>query len=333
VRYVIFGAGAIGGLVGARLHQSGHDVMLIARGAHYEKLASDGLTLATPNERETLRIPVAPTVEQAGLRDGDVLLLCTKSQQSWGALLEIRDAAAGTTGNAVPIVCLQNGVNNEPLALRLFPEVYGATVQVPAEHLEPGYIVGYLGKVSGRIDLGVYPNGVDARSAEVATALVGSRFESTSVPDVMRFKYAKLINNLGNGVQAICGVADPESNRRLGKLLAAEGREVLTAAGIEHTAEDVTDVPGRWERMGLGEVDGHAHQGGSTWQSVTRGTGNVETDYLNGEIVLLGRTLGIPTPYNALVQLLTRVTVTAGHTPGWRRADDLIAEADGRTRA
>jgi 2-dehydropantoate 2-reductase len=84
--------------------------------------------------------------------------------------------------------------------------------------------------------------------------------------------------------------------------------------------------------MGIGEVDGHGHQGGSTWQSVTRGTGNVETDYLNGEIVLLGRTLGISTPYNALVQLLTRVTVTGGHEPGWRSARELIAEADGRTR-
>jgi 2-dehydropantoate 2-reductase len=332
MRYVIFGAGAIGGLVGARLHQSGHDVMLVARGAHYEKMAADGLTLATPTERVTLTIPVVPTVAEAGLRDGDVVLLCTKSQQSSEALLSIRDAATGATGNAVPIVCLQNGVANEYLALRLFPEVYGGLVMVPAEHLEPGYIVGYLGKVSGQIDVGIYPSGADDRVREISAALAGSRFESEALADVMRHKYAKLISNLGNGVQAVCGNADPDGNGELRKLLSAEGRAVLTAAGIEHTVEEVADVAGRWERMGIGEVDGHAHQGGSTWQSVTRGTGNVETDYLNGEIVLLGRTLAIPTPYNALVQLLTRVTVTGGHEPGWRSAQELIAEADGRTR-
>jgi 2-dehydropantoate 2-reductase len=332
MRYVIFGAGAIGGLVGARLHQSGHDVMLVARGAHYEKIAADGLTFATPTERVTLAVPVVASVAEAGLRDGDVVLLCTKSQQSWDALLSIRDAAADATDNAVPIVCLQNGVANERLALRLFPEVYGALVMVPAEHLEPGYIVGYLGKLSGRIDVGIYPSGVDGRAQELSAALAAARFESEALVDVMRHKYAKLVSNLNNGVQAVCGIADPEGNSELGKLLAAEGRAVLTAAGIPHTVEDVANIAGRWERMGIGEVDGHGHQGGSTWQSVTRGTGNVETDYLNGEIVLLGRTLGIPTPYNALVQLLTRVTVTGGHEPGWRSARELIVEADGRTR-
>ena len=202
MRYVIFGAGAIGGLVGARLHQSGHDVMLVARGAHYEKMAADGLTFATPTERVTLAIPVVPNVAEAGLQDGDVLLLCTKSQHSWDALLSIRDASAGATGNAVPIVCLQNGVANERLALRLFPEVYGALVMVPAEHLEPGYIVGYLGKVSGRIDIGIYPSGLDGRAREISAALAASRFESEARADVMRHKYAKLVNNLNNGVQA-----------------------------------------------------------------------------------------------------------------------------------
>ena len=50
MRFVIFGAGAIGGVVGARLHQSGYDVALIARGAHYEAIRERGLTLETPAE-------------------------------------------------------------------------------------------------------------------------------------------------------------------------------------------------------------------------------------------------------------------------------------------
>jgi hypothetical protein len=48
---------------------------------------------------------------------------------------------------------------------------------------------------------------------------------------------------------------------------------------------------------------------------------------------LLGRTLRIPTPYNAMVQLLTQVTISTGREPGWRSAHELIAEADGRTSA
>ena len=49
-RYVIYGAGAIGGVVGARLHQSGHEVVLIARGAHLEAIQTHGLTLTTGGE-------------------------------------------------------------------------------------------------------------------------------------------------------------------------------------------------------------------------------------------------------------------------------------------
>ncbi len=59
MRYVIYGAGAIGGTIGARLAQHGHDVALIARGPHLEALRDDGLTLRTPDETVTQKIAVA----------------------------------------------------------------------------------------------------------------------------------------------------------------------------------------------------------------------------------------------------------------------------------
>ena len=57
VRFVVVGAGAIGGSVGARLFQSGFDVTLVARGAHGRALRS-GLVLEAPDETVTLPIPV-----------------------------------------------------------------------------------------------------------------------------------------------------------------------------------------------------------------------------------------------------------------------------------
>src|SRR5271155_1505479 len=112
MRYVIFGAGAVGGLVGARLHQSGHQVQLIARGAHHDAIERDGLTMLSPTERATFRIPVARDAASAELRPGDVILLCVKSQDTWGALLDIRDAAPRLE---LPIVCMQNGVASEQM--------------------------------------------------------------------------------------------------------------------------------------------------------------------------------------------------------------------------
>ena len=77
-----------------------------------------------------------------------------------------------------------------------------------------------------------------------------------------------------------------------GKVNAGELR--LEAARVELTATiNALDA-----RLTAGEARG----GGSSWQSLARGTGSIETDYLNGEIVLLGRELGIPVPANEVLQ-------------------------------
>jgi 2-dehydropantoate 2-reductase len=319
VRFVIIGAGAIGGVVGACLHRAGSDVMLIARGAHYDAIAADGLTLETPEERVTLPVAVAPTPQALEFGPDDVVLLAIKSQDTRDALEALRAAAPAST----PVVCLQNGVENERVALRTFERVYGAVVMAPTAHLEPGVVQAY-GTVSlGAIDVGHYPTGVDDLCAALCEALAGARFSSTPRAEIMRSKHAKLIANLANAVQAICG-----ANASADELIARvqdEGRAVLTAAGIEFVDDDVADLRGRWERWGVGEIDGRPRAGGSTWQSVVRGAASVETDFLNGEIVLRARQTGVPAPVNALLQNLAWETVRQRREPGWLSADAVLA--------
>ncbi|MYE23363.1 MAG: ketopantoate reductase family protein, partial [Gammaproteobacteria bacterium] len=56
MRFVIYGAGGIGGTIGARLHQAGFDVTLIARGAHFAAIAKDGLRFVSPSQDVRLEI-------------------------------------------------------------------------------------------------------------------------------------------------------------------------------------------------------------------------------------------------------------------------------------
>jgi 2-dehydropantoate 2-reductase len=74
----------------------------------------------------------------------------------------------------------------------------------------------------------------------------------------------------------------------------------------------------------VGEIGGRPRGGGSTWQSVVRGTGSIEVDYLNGEIVLQGRLLGVPTPVNALLVELAWQTVREGRQPGWLTPSEVL---------
>jgi 2-dehydropantoate 2-reductase len=322
-RYVVFGAGAVGGVVGARLSQAGHDVALIARGAHLEAIRSGGLRLVTPVEDVTLQIPAAADPAELSVgREGDVVLLAVKSQDTLGALDQLRAAGAGE----VPIVCLQNGVENERVAQRRFAEVYGGFVLAPTNHLEAGVVEATGAKLSGFIDIGRYPSGTDARSAQLAETLSGAQFGSRAVADVMRLKHAKLLLNLANVVGALFADA-PE----LGDLEAGvreEGETVLTAAGIPHDDPEVADRPERWKDLGVTAIGGRIRGGSSTWQSLKRRFGphppTIETDYLNGEISLLGRLHGVPTPLNDALCRLADAHARRGGGPGELAVDEFL---------
>jgi 2-dehydropantoate 2-reductase len=321
VRFIVYGAGAVGGVVGSRLFQQGHDVVLIARGAHYQTIRDQGLRLETPDGAATLPIPVVDRPDGVCFGEDDLVLLACKSQDTGAALASLAAAAPST----VPVTCLQNGVENERLALRLFAHVYGICVMCPATHLSPGVVQANSVPVTGILDVGRYPVGSDDTARSVAAALSSSTFSSTPLEDIRRWKYTKLLMNLGNAVEAVCGPSARSGS--IPAMAKQEGVTCLRAAGIDF-ASDEEDAARRSDLLKLRPVDGRRRQGGSSWQSLSRRTGTIETDYLNGEIVLLGRQLGLPTPVNTLLQRLAREMAAAGAAPGALAEEEFIGMLD-----
>jgi 2-dehydropantoate 2-reductase len=321
MRFVIYGAGAIGGTIGGRLFQAGHDVTLIARGDHLRALQADGLTLRWPDGAATLPVPAAATPAEAGLQAGDVVVLAMKTQHTADAV----PALAAVAPPGVAVVCAQNGVENERIALRSFPDVYAMSVMLPASHLQPGVVEASSSPVTGLLDLGRYPAGVDATAEAVAAALSAATFSSEPRSDIMRWKYRKLLLNLGNAVEAVIGGRAWDSP--LLERLTGEGEAVLRAAGIDAVSAD-QDMARRGDLLRMRPVDGRRRGGGSSWQSLARGVGNIECDYLNGEIGLLGRLHGVPTPANDLLQRLANQLAAAGRQPGSLSLDEVTARLD-----
>jgi 2-dehydropantoate 2-reductase len=322
VRIVVFGAGAVGGVVGARLAQAGQDVTVIARGRHLDAIRSAGLTVRSPAGETTVAVSSAADPVEAGLASGGAaVLLAMKSNDTAAALDALVDTVADPS--AVAVVCLQNGVANERAALRRFPNVYGVSVMCPTAHLEPGVVEAFSSPVEGILDIGRYPSGVDGTTRSLADTLSAGPFVSDPRPDVMRWKYAKLLMNLANAVEAT--TARDDDARRLVDLARAEGRACLAAAGMDAVPEPEE----RARRDGILDMKGFDRSrrpGGSSWQSLARGTGSIEVDYLNGEIVLLGRLHGVPTPVNELLQRVARRMAARRQPPASEVAADLLAE-------
>ena len=317
VRYIVYGAGAIGGVVGARLAENGHDVVLIARGGHGAAIRRDGLRIEAPAGSVVVRPAVVEHPGELSFGADDMVLLAVKGQDSVAAL----DALAGVASVELPVACLQNGVDNERVALVRFRTVLGVSVMCPAGHLEPGVVRAYSSPITGILDVGRYPSGTDATSEELAAAFRSSTFDAVARTDIMRWKWAKLLLNLGNAVEAVCG--PPARAGRIGDLVREEGEAVLRAARIDFASGE-EDRARRGTLLQVQPVEGQKRSGGSSWQSLERRTGSIETDHLNGEIVVLGRLHGVPVPVNERLQGLARQMAHDRAAPGRVSEDEFL---------
>ncbi|MEU0148014.1 2-dehydropantoate 2-reductase N-terminal domain-containing protein [Streptomyces sp. NPDC006288] len=330
MRYIIVGAGAVGGAIGGRLAEVGHEVVLVARGAQYTALRDDGLRLTTPEGTRTHRLPVVDGPAALRLGDGDVLVLAVKTQDAAEALdtwSAVPVEGGGTAGERLPLICAQNGVEGERLALRRFHRVYGCCVYLPATFVEPGRVLAAGAPLTGILHLGRYPSGADDTVRAVAADWAKAKLEAPVVPDVMRWKYAKLLSNLANAIEAATGVIDGPEGRALFDRASEEGRAVLAAAGIE-AAGAAEQAAARGDRIRFDPFDGSPRGGGSSWQSLTRGTGTIEADYLNGEIALLGRLHGVPTPVNDVLRRTADAFARERRAAGSMTVAELVALVD-----
>ncbi len=322
MRFVICGAGAIGGVIGGQLAKAGQEVIFIEKlQDHRDAIAEHGLQLRGVHGNHTLRIPVVAQAREVAFRPDDVIFLAVKSFHSEAACQELRQA----TDLDLPMFCSQNGVRNEEVAARYFQNVNGVMVLIGAKRLEPGIVV-HTG--NGPVGIGTFPEGLNQAAKDVAAALETTDLPVYTTAHITRAKWNKMLVNLNNATMGLTGFsshearANPEARLWMADVY-EEGAEVLREVGIpyegppgmgaieERIAElrnlDVTPPVPETE-----ELKGRA----SLWQDLYHQRGEVEADYFNGEIVKLGREHNIPTPYNSLLVELIKEMAAARERPG-----------------
>ena len=187
-RYIILGAGAVGGAIGARLTLAGRGVVLVARGDHLAAILEHGLRLRTPDEDLTQQLTAIGGPEEIQLDVDDILILATKTQQANEMLVRWTDSPVhqngqpvGTAGECLPIFVALNGVAGEAFAHRYFRQVYGVCVWMPVVHLQPGEVISRSTPTSGMLHIGHVPKAPkdhDHVLRQVADDLIAANFDA-----------------------------------------------------------------------------------------------------------------------------------------------------------
>jgi 2-dehydropantoate 2-reductase len=315
--------------------------VLVARGRHAQILADAGMTLRTPDGTFRMEVSAASRPEQVRLTDRDVLIFTTKTQQLDAALQQWVDQpvygsdhrrhdspydVVGTAGERLPAMTALNGVAAEEKALRYFRRVFGICVWLPAVHLDPGEVIVRSWPVVGQFHIARWPASTGTQDdAQLLAGLVDPWTAAgirVRIPDdVAPWKYNKLLSNLGNAVGALS--AEAAGTGEVAAAVRTEGEKVLRHAGVEFISFE-TSTAARADGPTIRQVPGwDARQSNSTWQSLSRQTGNVETDYFNGEIVRLAHRHGNTAPINAALARAARTALRDGFGPGHYSAAQL----------
>ena len=322
MRFIVYGAGAIGSIIGGHLFRTGHDVTLVANPNHVEKIRESGLKLVMPGETYDFKIPAWK--EAGGLvpfRDDDVVLLTVKSQHTSLCLGQLKNAGAP---RALPIFCCQNSILNESVATRVFDRIYGVIVQIPGIFLEPGTVIHPITGNSGFIEVGCYPRGVDDLAQNVSASFAKAGFVGGVNEWVMKAKAAKSLFNLNNAMGAITDERARESEFMVEAR--REASKVWRTAGIEWEPlnafqQRMYQIRGKTKMPKGYEMQRNL---GSSWQSLVRGSGTIEAEQLNGDVVKLGRLLGLQTPYNELIWKVAAEMARKKEKPGKYTVDKLM---------
>ena len=298
-RIAVMGAGAVGCYFGGMLARAGLPVTLIARQAHRDAIARDGLTIDSFRFAQPERVRVETAGDAEGVRRAGVVLFCVKTVDTETAAKEI---ALHLSPDAV-VVSMQNGVDNvKRIRTASGIDALGAAVYVAAEMTAPGVV-----KHSGRGDLivGRFP-GSSAHTEKVEACFARAEIACRTAEDIRAPVWTKMFMNCAyNAISAIGRsrygkMAARGDIREVMRLVLEEAETVARADGVPLPEQDFIEAAWKLADSMSGALS-------STAQDIGRGK-RTEIDSLNGYVARRGAAHGIATPVNqtlcALVKLL-----------------------------
>jgi len=303
LKYIIHGAGAVGSAIGASLAKAGCDVTLVSRAPHVEAIKKQhGIYCSTLDGVFLQPINAVTTFSEVEITSDTVIFQTMKANYTEASLEDLRDIDPDT-----PVVCWQNGVDNEAIVSKVFKRVYGGVVRFTATMLTPGETQ-FAG--TGKLILGQYPEGVDNLTRQIVNDFSKTGYTVLASEKIMQDKWLKLCVNLISCIKPMTIKTDtePELRVKVCRCALEEGIFVLKKAGIKAISTNKTEDSAETmlhnfdDALALAEGVGQSMPLlNSTYQSLAKHKKVLENDWYTGKIVDMGEKLGVPTPYNKAI--------------------------------
>ena len=294
MKFLIVGAGGVGGYFGARLAADGNDVTFIARGAHRRAMAEQGLRVTS--ELGDLHIE-HPQLYDDPATTGlcDIILVCVKMWDTEAAAALIKPLLAHDSA----MVSLQNGVEAEDLLAGVLgaEHVLGGVARIASAIEAPG-VIRHTGTVA-RLIFGELDGLPSWRQECLLSACIGAEIEAEASSDIkteLWRKFVMLAPLAGAACFHRCNAGDllavPERRQLFDDLVqetAALARAKGAALGPATEIQVIRSLEAFPPEMKPSML--HDLEAGR----------RLELPWLNGAVVRLGEELGLKTPANAKV--------------------------------
>jgi 2-dehydropantoate 2-reductase len=295
MKIAMMGSGGVGGLFGARLAKTGHDVAFVARGAHLAAMRERGITIENASQGDLHVAPVKATDDPAAVGPVDLVVLSVKLWDTEAAVAKMRPLV----GPATAVVSLQNGVTKDDLLRRELGDaaIMGGVAYVASHVARPG-VIAQVGAVQ-RIVVGEYDGRASPRAQAFRDALAGAGVTAEVSSDVRRAiweKYVFLVGLSATTTTMRSTLGPIRENPQTRAFLRDVMREVV-AVGRAHGIA----LPEGYAEERLAFADGLPADMSSSMHHDLETGGKLEVAWLSGGVVKLGAEKGVPTPANRAV--------------------------------
>jgi 2-dehydropantoate 2-reductase len=325
MRFVVYAAGAVGGVLGGHLALSKHDVLLVCREEHARAVnEAQGLRMKSARGEYFAPLRAMPVLD-AGAIDKDTCVIFTPKSNHTDACVK---ALAKVAPRDVPVVSFQNGVSNEEIIAREFENVFGGVCRMTCSFLQPGQVS--FRKV-GRLIVGRYPKGAHVFSKKLAAVLGEAGFDASVSNSIMCDKWLKLVVNLQSTFHAIIDTRDHDAvefvDLKVGVL--EEAKRVLRARRMKVKSCDerdlsVDDIINELKKPKAPRVPSAVKVNNSTWQNLYLKRKEVENGFFHGPIIDMAKQHGVPVPFNETALELVLESSKRGLGPGAFRAGEVL---------